>query len=140
MMWMISLLGRINPKIAFMAVIIAAVSWNIYGLRTEVAGLRSEVNGLKIVRDSLKGQLVVVEGQVQLAYSSIDVQNEAIELLALDKAKVDESYAEWKEKPAEVKYEVIYKTMPSTVSTEVSPCDRVKEFTKAVSEIKYEDL
>ena len=92
-----------------------------------IADLEMDKMGLKFERDNFE--------------ATIDTVNAKIELLATNEAKAIKDLEEWKSKPAEIKYETIYKTIPKEViKYKEGNCEDGLELNRAIAEMKYEDL
>jgi len=105
-----------------------------------IIGLYAYVHGLKSDNDYLKMQ--ISKKNVEIANKTLEVeryrsnlvrQNEKIAALEIDKQTADKKLAEWKNKPKEVKYKVIYKTK------EVKS-DDCKDIKKRLDYIKHLDI
>jgi predicted Holliday junction resolvase-like endonuclease len=84
------------------AILIISISTYVYMLKKTITELNTSLLESKI-------ELAKEQRQSALYRSTLDNQTKEIESLAVDKSKADKKLAEWRAKPADVRYEVIYK-------------------------------
>ena len=84
----------------------------VSGLKTDVMELQMELQASEMNRFSLK--------------SSIEDQNKAIDAMVVDMVAKDEEIEKWKNKPADVRYETVYKRLPADINLTKDDCETVR--------------
>jgi len=74
----------------------------------------------------LTTELVVVNNNATRLRNSIAVQNTAIDKLTLDITTRSIELEEWRNKPAEIRYNTIYKEIPAYVDMRKESCENTK--------------
>jgi len=128
------MLARLNDykSIAMLAIIAALL-----------IGLYVYIHGLKVQIADLKGSLK--DSYVELANSTLEVsrlekaldkQSAEIDKLKVNEQKAYKKLAEWKAKPAKIRYNVIYKIR----KVKSNDCTQIKDTINSIRRIKYSDL
>jgi len=108
----------------------------VLGLYFYVHSLKVQISGL---RDDLK------DSYVELAHSRLEAsryesalskQSDKVERLRVDKAGADKKLAEWKAKPVEIRYNVIYKNG----KVKSNECIDIQKAISRVRNIRYSEL
>lgn len=87
-----------------------------------------------------QNEIILSKANYNTCSSSLARQNIAIGNLRVD---INESMIEletWKNKPEEVRYEVIYKTIPADINLSSERCEDVKSIVDSLSTIDYDNL
>ena len=113
-------------------VLVASLFYNgvlkikVNGLNEEIVDLKIEVKECSMNNSLLKG--------------AINSQNESIEGMRFSIDSKSKELAEWKNKPEKVRYNVIYKNIPTTISIEKEDCETTKETISAIRSINFNSL
>jgi len=101
----------------------------VHSLKVQIAGLRNDLKDsyIELANSRLEGSRYK---------AALDKQSSKIEMLELDKQKADKKLAEWKAKPAEIRYNTIYKIR----KIKSNDCKKLHEQISAVKRINYSDL
>lgn len=102
----------------------------------KIQHLKTDVLSLKTSLAYSEVSLTKLEASNRELNKSISVQNDAIELMAINKSKVDAEYAEWKAKPADVRYEVIYQIR----EVKSDDCEDIKSILDSSRSIDFNSL
>ena len=136
------LLSKINPMYAGIAALVVGVfiyvSVMVYGLKTEIAELQLEVKTVRDAKREVEGDLVLSNAQSELYSTAIAQSNDAIEKLATEANIAKEEYDIWYAKPPEVKFDTVYKYLPS--KTAGDECKDVLDTLHRISKDTYEDI
>ena len=98
----------------------------VNGLNEEIVDLKVEVKECSMNNSLLKG--------------AINSQNESIEGMRFNIDSKSKELSEWKNKPEKVRYNVIYKNIPTTISIEEEDCETTKETISAIRNINFNSL
>lgn len=102
----------------------------------KIQHLKTDVSSLKTSLAYSEVSVTKLEESNRELSRSILVQNEAIDEMAIDKYKAYAEYAEWKAKPADVRYEVIYKTR----EVKSDDCEDIKSVLDSSKSIDFNSL
>jgi len=108
----------------------------LFGLYFYVHSMKVQISGL---RNDLKDSYVeLVNSKLKATRykSALDAQSSNTETLKVNKQKVDRKLAEWKAKPAEIRYNTIYKIR----KVKSNGCKQIKATINNIRHIKYNDL
>lgn len=119
----------IASVVVFICGIILTQYIKIQHLNTDISNLRTALAYSEV-------SLTKLEESNRELNRSILVQNDAIELMAINKSKIDAEYAEWKAKPAKVRYEVIYKMR----EVKSDDCEDIKSVLDSSKSIDFNSL
>lgn len=99
----------------------------------EIGSLEDEVRILELEATELNMNITSLKG-------GIDTQNSKIEKMKADR---EENLAEleiWKSKPAEIRYNTIYKKIPEYIDMRVENCEQTKTIIDAARSINFNEL
>jgi len=109
--------------------LVAALYFYIGSLKSQISQLRAELMDTKIA-------LVQQKRQSELYKSSLDRQSDYIESIKVGREKALIDLQKWKNKPAKVKYKVIYKTR----DIKSNDCKDIKTLINGVRAIDFSSL
>ena len=110
-------------------VLIVGLYFYTHSLKVQIRELRSDL------KDSYV-ELANSKLESSRYKSALDAQSREVELLSVDKQKADKKLAEWKAKPAEIRYNVIYKIR----KVKSNECKQIKAVINSIRSINYTDL
>jgi hypothetical protein len=119
-----------NYVIAAIGGILLALMVYSGALRFQVGNLRSEVVSLELALQAAEVNSVVLKG-------SISAQNEAIEAIVVELTTKETELEEWRNKPPVVRYNTIYKTIPSNVDIRRDDCETLRETINAIRTVNF---
>lgn len=96
--------------------------------------LKQDINNLELDKSNLQNKLIKEQFQGSLYKSSLDKQSLLIEQMRADYDVSVDKLNKWKAKPAEVRYEVIYKTINKEIKS-----NECKDVTNSIDTIKSID-
>lgn len=96
--------------------------------------LKQDINNLELDNANLQNKLIKEQFQGSLYKSSLDKQSLLIEQMRADYDVSMDKLNKWKAKPAEVRYEVIYKTINKEIKS-----NECKDVTNSIDTIKSID-
>jgi len=109
--------------------LIVGLYFYVHSLKVQISGLRSDL------KDSYV-ELANSKLEATRYKSALDAQSGKIEALKVNKDKADKKLAEWKAKPAEIRYNTIYKIR----KVRSNDCKQIKATINSIRNIKYSDL
>ena len=101
---------------------------------------QSEISKLNYAIDSLKKDVIISEVNGQRLRKSIHAQNKEIHSQSVELDKNKAMLEEWKNKPAELRYKVIYKNIPTYIDTKEESCENTEIIIDAVRSIDFSSL
>lgn len=96
--------------------------------------LKQDINNLELDNANLQNKLIKEQFQGSLYKSSLDKQSLLVEKMRADYDVSVDNLNKWKAKPAEVRYEVIYKTINKEIKS-----NECKDVTNSIDTIKSID-
>ena len=96
--------------------------------------LKQDINNLELDNANLQNKLIKEQFQGSLYKSSLDKQSLLVEQMRADYDVSVDKLNKWKAKPAEVRYEVIYKTINKEIKS-----NECKDVTNSIDTIKSID-
>jgi len=97
--------------------------------------LKQDINNLELDKASLQSKLIKEQFQGSLYKSSLDKQSLLVEQMRADYDVSVDKLNKWKAKPAEVRYEVIYKTINKEIKS--NECKDVANSIDTIKSIDY---
>ena len=98
------------------------------------------VNGLKLELADTQTDVVVAKADYNMCRASVDEQNGKIEKLGVDYDGAVKKLSEWKKKPAEIRYNTIYKYISREVVNNEESCENTKRAIDAIRHIDFSGL
>jgi len=118
----------INQVYVIVGIIAALIGAYIYDLK-------QDINNLELDKASLQSKLIKEQFQGSLYKSSLDKQSLLVEQMRADYDVSVDKLNKWKAKPAEVRYEVIYKTINKEIKS--NECKDVANSIDTIKSIDY---
>lgn len=136
-----SLLGKVNPKLIIIAIILIAVGREYLSLTGEISDLETTVTNKNLKISELEKDKTGLKFERDGFESALDSVNKEIERLAVNEEKALSELEEWKSKPPEIKHKPIYENIPQKVEVyKKGDCKDGLELNRAISEMNYGDL
>jgi len=131
---MFNVFGLLGSKVfmLFGAALFVVLGWQKY----EISNLEDEVIGLQLELSQEKTKVLTLGNSLEGCKTSLERQNEIIESQKIDMTDREAKLRALKSLPPKVRYEIVYKAIPS-IELKSDECDDVK---KVLDEIKESGL
>lgn len=125
------------PKQIYIAGIAAILILSVFTLQhIKIQDLKTDIANLNTAIAYYEVELEKLRSSNDGYKRSINVQNEAINTLAINKTELDKKLEEWQNKPAEIRYKKIYK-MREVKSNE---CKDIKDTIDSIRNLDFNSL
>lgn len=98
------------------------------------------VNGLKLELSETRVSVVTAKADYNMCRDTVSKQNEKIDAVKVEYGEAVKKLDEWKAKPAEIRYNTIYKYVPRKVVENEDTCENIELYIDAVRHIDYNGL
>jgi len=120
---------------------INSLNSKIDGLQASVKQLENKLNVKRVELINRDNVIVALNSSIDDMTATIDESNRIIEQQAIDIKTSKDKLHKWMNKPPEVKYKTIYKTIHSDViDFNQATCKEGIDLNKDIAGLKYEDL
>ena len=110
------------------------------GLWYYIYSLKSDINDLQFQVSTIQTKLANKNLEVERLENSLNKQSALVEALEVDRNSSLTKLQEWKNKPAEVRYKTIYKTIYKEGVVKSNECKDIKSMLNDVKLINFNSL
>jgi len=122
-----------------LAIVLGAATITII-LYFYINNLKNTIKDYEIKISEVKLESINFKRQSELLKTSLNQQNKVVNNLKTDYKKSIITLKEWKSKPKEIRYEVIYKTIYKNKVTKSNECEDIKIMLDNIATLNYNSL